>query len=58
MQFEAIYFIKNKDYQLFMDTQQTVNLELVKSFRKEGIQFAFPTRTLHMFQEQKKKTKK
>jgi small-conductance mechanosensitive channel len=55
MQFEAIYFIKNKDYQLFMDTQQIVNLELVKAFRKEGIQFAFPTRTIHMFEENKKK---
>ncbi|MCC7575156.1 mechanosensitive ion channel family protein [Candidatus Woesearchaeota archaeon] len=57
MQFEAIYFIKNKNYQLYMDTQQTVNLELVKAFRKEGIQFAFPTRTIHMYQEKKKKKK-
>ena len=55
MEFEAIYFIKNKDYQLFMDIQQKVNLELVKIFRKEGIQFAFPTRTLHVHQEKKKK---
>lgn len=55
MEFEAVYFIKNKDYQLFMDIQQKVNLELVKVFRKEGIQFAFPTRTVHMFQEKKKK---
>ncbi len=55
MEFEAIYFIKNKDYQLFMDIQQRVNLELVKAFRKEGIQFAFPTRTLHVHQEKKKK---
>lgn len=54
MEFEAVYFIKNKDYQLFMDIQQRVNLELVKVFRKEKISFAFPTRTVHMFQEKKK----
>ena len=58
LEFEAVYFIKNKEYQLFMDTQQHVNLELVKAFRREGIQFAFPTRTVHMFNEKKKKVKK
>jgi small-conductance mechanosensitive channel len=58
MEFEAIYFIKNKEYQLFMDTQQKVNLELVKAFRREGIEFAFPTRTLHMFNEKKKRERK
>ncbi len=58
MEFEAIYFIKNKEYKLYMDIQQKVNLELVKAFRKENIDFAFPTRTLHVFDEKKKKTNK
>ncbi len=55
LEFEAVYFIKNKDYQLFMDIQQKVNLEVVKAFRKEGIVFALPTKTVHLFQEKKKK---
>ncbi|MFP4567511.1 MAG: mechanosensitive ion channel family protein [Candidatus Woesearchaeota archaeon] len=60
LEFEAIYFIKSKEYQLYMDTQQYVNLEIIKIFRKEGIEFAFPTRTLHvndMKKKEKKKTK-
>ena len=31
-----------------MDIQQTVNLELYARFRDEGIEFAYPTRTLHI----------
>lgn len=56
IEFEAVYFMKNKDFSLYMDTQQKVNLEIIKAFRKEKIEFAFPTRTLHI-QENKKRKK-
>jgi small-conductance mechanosensitive channel len=28
--------------------QQRINLEIVRRFEAEGIQFAFPTQTLHL----------
>jgi len=36
---------------LFMDIQQAINLAMVRRFRKEGISFAYPTRTLVVQQE-------
>ena len=44
--FEAAYFIASPDYHTYMDIQQAVNLELVRVFEAEGIEFAFPTRTI------------
>ncbi len=31
-----------------MDIQQAVNLEIFRLFEAEGIEFAYPTRTLHL----------
>lgn len=49
LDFEYVYFVKQGDYNIFMDAQQEINLELVKAFTKEKIEFAFPTQTLHVF---------
>ena len=48
LNFEAIYYINNRDYAIYMDVQQEINLKIVEAFEKEGIQMAFPTRTIHM----------
>ena len=48
LDFEVIYFVQSPDYDLYMDVQQAINLLLVRSFEHEGIDFAFPTRTLHV----------
>lgn len=48
LEFEVVYHIESADYGLFMDTQQAINLELLRSFREAGIEFAFPTRTVHV----------
>ena len=32
----------------FMDIQQAINLALFRRFEEEGIEFAFPTRTVHV----------
>ncbi len=34
------------DYNLYMDIQQHINLEMMRRFEAEGIEFAYPTRTL------------
>lgn len=46
LNFEVVYFVKNQDYNLYMDIQQAINVGILCSFRQEGIEFAYPTRTL------------
>ncbi len=48
LDFEAVYYVCKPDYNLFMDVQQAINLQLVRSFAGHGIEFAFPTQTLHL----------
>lgn len=52
--FELVYFVKGKDYVLFMDVQQEINLRIVELFEKEKISFAFPTRVIHLEKNNKK----
>jgi len=46
LEFEVVYYVLSAEYNNYMDTQQSVNLELYQEFEKEGIQFAFPTYSL------------
>jgi small-conductance mechanosensitive channel len=48
LDFEVVYFVLNPDYDLYMDVQQAINLSLVRHFEQQGIDFAMPTRTLHV----------
>ncbi|WP_243545097.1 mechanosensitive ion channel family protein [Pseudodesulfovibrio tunisiensis] len=47
LDFEVVYYVLSPEYQDYMDVQQAINLALVKRFEEHGIDFAFPTRTLH-----------
>ncbi len=47
LDFEVVYWIDSPDYALYMDIQQTINLEIFRRFEGEGIEFAYPTQTLH-----------
>ncbi len=46
LNFEIVYFILSSDYNLFMDRQQEINLEIYRSFERAGLSFAFPTQTV------------
>lgn len=46
--FETVYYMNVPDYAAYMDTQQAINLHLYERFADEGIEFAFPTRTVHV----------
>jgi small-conductance mechanosensitive channel len=48
LDFEVVYYMLRPDYNLFMDVQQAINLQLVRSLGQLGIEFAFPTQTLHI----------
>jgi len=45
---EAVFYMTNPDYVLFMDTQQRINLEVLDAFEREGIRIAYPTQTVHL----------
>lgn len=46
LEFEVVYYLTTNDYLTYMNTQQRVNLALLKRFNAEQIEFAFPTRTI------------
>jgi len=48
LDFECIYYVLDRDYNLYMDIQQKINLALFRHFEKEGIEFAYPTQTLYI----------
>jgi small-conductance mechanosensitive channel len=48
LRFEIVYHVLGPDFNLYMDIQEKINLGIVRRFRENGIQFAFPTRTLHV----------
>jgi small-conductance mechanosensitive channel len=48
LDFETVYHMLVPDYDVFMDTQQAINLRLYAEFAEEGIEFAYPTQTLHV----------
>ena len=48
LDFELCYNIPTKDYIKALDAQQQVNVALVQMFAEQGIEFAFPTRTLYL----------
>lgn len=52
LNFEIVYWIKNPDYNVYMDLHQAINLEIFRRFEKEGIVFAYPTQTLYMNREE------
>jgi small-conductance mechanosensitive channel len=48
LDFECVYYVLSADYNRYMDIQQHINLELYRRFESDGIEFAYPTRTLHI----------
>ena len=46
LDFEVVYWMLDPDHNLYMDTRQSINLALLRAFEREGVGFAYPTRTL------------
>lgn len=46
--YEVVYWVQNREYNVYADAQQRLNLGLVRRFAAENIAFAFPTRTLQV----------
>jgi small-conductance mechanosensitive channel len=48
LDYEVVYHVLDPGYNVYMDAQQRLNLGLLREFTARGIEFAFPTRTLHL----------
>ncbi len=47
--FEFVYYVLSSDYTLYMDAQQSINLNILAVFDELGLSFAIPARMLHAF---------
>ena len=48
LDFEVVYYMRIPDYNAYMDAQQAINLELLRRLAAIGVQFAYPTQTIHL----------
>jgi len=46
--FEVVYYVLSSNYADYMDIQQEINVSLMERFANEGIEFAYPTQTIHL----------
>lgn len=46
LDYETNYYVLDADYNLYMDIQQDINLRIIERFSGEGIDLAYPTRTI------------
>jgi small-conductance mechanosensitive channel len=46
LRFETVYYVLDPDYNRHMDIQQAIFLGVLERFEREGIEFAYPTRTV------------
>lgn len=46
LDFEFVYYIESPDYNIYMDRQQEIYLDIFAAFEAAGIEFAYPTQTL------------
>jgi MscS family membrane protein len=54
---QMIYWYHPPEYWQYMEFSQRVNFEIIRRFNKEGIDFAFPTQTLHLAGDPKRPLK-
>ncbi|RZL08785.1 MAG: mechanosensitive ion channel, partial [Rubrivivax sp.] len=48
LDYEVVFFVLDADYNVYMDERQALNLKLMAEFAAIGVQFAFPTSTVHV----------
>ncbi len=48
LNFEIVFFVQSSDYKEYMNIVQDVNYKIYEAFEKEGIEFAYPTQTIHL----------
>jgi len=51
LNFEVVYYVLSAEFNVYMDAQQAINLTIYEKLAQEGVQFAYPTRTLYLRQD-------
>ena len=51
---KCFYWYHPPDYWKYMEFTESVNMEILKRFNDEGIDFAFPTQTIHLAGDEKR----
>jgi len=46
--YEIVYYVLDPNYNLYMDIQHAINLEIYRRFSEEKIEFAYPTTTVYL----------
>jgi small-conductance mechanosensitive channel len=49
LNFETVYFAETAEFNIHMDIQQKIYFQIFEVFAKEGIEFAYPTQTIHQY---------
>ncbi len=48
LEFEVVYFVRDPDFNKYMDIQQRINLNLIEALSAARVEFAYPTQTVHL----------
>jgi small-conductance mechanosensitive channel len=48
LRLEVVYFVLDADYNVYADTQHAINLDIMRRFAGEQIEFASPSRTVYL----------
>jgi small-conductance mechanosensitive channel len=51
LDFELVYLVTEREPGPFFKVQHEVNLAIYEAFAREGLEFAFPTQTIHVRKE-------
>ena len=46
LNYEVVYFVNSREYPIFIDKKQEINLKIYRKLKEEGIELAFPTQTV------------
>jgi len=51
LNFEVVYYVQGSNYNKYMNVQQEINFKLKEAFEKQEIEFAYPTQTVLLTNE-------
>jgi small-conductance mechanosensitive channel len=50
--YQVVYYVEDSDYKVYMDLQEEINLKLKERFIEKGIEFAYPTQSVHVYDKE------
>lgn len=51
LEHESVYYVLSADYNIYMDKQQEIYLDILAAFEQEEIEFAYPSQTIYLNQQ-------